>query len=132
MMPWNDAELGRNAERAMPKPSKVSTYMMLRPLPPSISILVRRFDPTIDSMMREYVPGCGITSGWSCGRRLSGIPTNVGTAGPWAPRKIPLVVPPCGGVGLRVPSLSKHHEAPRGAGEIFNWDFLFCRLFLAV
>jgi hypothetical protein len=60
-----DIELGRNVECEMPKPSNVSTYMMLRPLPPSISTLVRLFDPTIGSMMRGYILGCGITSGWS-------------------------------------------------------------------
>jgi hypothetical protein len=57
--------MGRIAERGMPKPSKVLMYMMLRPLPPSINTLVRRFDPTIGSTVRGYILGCGIMSGWS-------------------------------------------------------------------
>lgn len=52
MTPWNDVELGRNAECKMPKQSKVPMYMMLRPLPTSINTLVRRFDPTIGLTMR--------------------------------------------------------------------------------
>jgi hypothetical protein len=43
MTPWNGAVLGHNVERAIPNPSKVLMYMMLRLLPPSRSTLVRRF-----------------------------------------------------------------------------------------
>jgi hypothetical protein len=51
-MPWIGVVLGRNTERAIPRSSKVSAHMTSRLLPPSTSTLERRFEPTIDSMMR--------------------------------------------------------------------------------
>ena len=43
----------------------VSMYMMLRPLPPSISTLVSHFAPTTGLTTSGYLPGCGTLSGWS-------------------------------------------------------------------
>jgi hypothetical protein len=90
----------------MPKPSKVLMYMMLRPLPPSINTLVRRFDPTIGSTMRGYIPGCGIMSGWSwCSkiiensdhRRYRGTAGSTANTSRWATlrqRRSPYASPP--------------------------------------
>jgi hypothetical protein len=46
-MPWIGAVLGLSAEHVIPRLSKVSTYMTLRLLPPSMSTLERRFDHLI-------------------------------------------------------------------------------------
>jgi hypothetical protein len=51
--------------RSMPMALSVSTYMMLRPLPPSISTLVSRFVLTIRSMTSRYLLGYRTCSGWS-------------------------------------------------------------------
>lgn len=52
LVAWNDTELRRNAERVIPKPSKISMYMMLGLLLSSISTLVSHFEPMIGSTMR--------------------------------------------------------------------------------
>ena len=64
-MPWKGAPVGRMRDRSMPMASSVSAYMMLRPLPPSISTLVSRFMPMIGSTMSGYLPSCGTLFGWS-------------------------------------------------------------------
>ena len=51
-------------DRSMPIASSALAYMMLRPLPPSISTLVSRFVPMIGSTTSGYFPGCGTFSGW--------------------------------------------------------------------
>jgi hypothetical protein len=53
MTPWNNAELGRSVERAIPKQSKFSIYMILRLLPLSMGTLERRFKPITRSIMRR-------------------------------------------------------------------------------
>lgn len=50
VMEWS--ELRCSVERAIAKPSKVLMYMMLRPLPPSMSSLERHFEPIISSTTR--------------------------------------------------------------------------------
>jgi hypothetical protein len=47
VMPWIGAVLGCRAERAIPRASKVSTYMMLIALPPFMRTSERRFGSTI-------------------------------------------------------------------------------------
>jgi hypothetical protein len=49
----------------MPMGSSVSTYVMLRSLPLSISTLVSRFVLTIGSTTSGHLPSCGTCSGWS-------------------------------------------------------------------
>ena len=65
MMPWKGTLVGRMRDRSTPMASSVSAYMMLRPLPPSISTLVSHFEPTMRSTTSGYLPGCGMISGWS-------------------------------------------------------------------
>lgn len=48
-MSWIDATLRCDAERAIPRASKVLTYMMLKMLPPSMTTLERQFEQTIAS-----------------------------------------------------------------------------------
>ena len=52
-------------DRLMPMASSISAYMILRPLPPSISTLVSHFVPMIGSTTSEYLPDCGTLSEWS-------------------------------------------------------------------
>ena len=48
----------------MPISSSVFAYMMLRPLPLSISTLVSRFGPTIESTISGYLPRYRMVSRW--------------------------------------------------------------------
>ena len=64
MIPWKGTPVGRMRARSMPIASSVSAYMMLRPLPPSISTLVSYFVLTIGLTTSRYLPGCGTLSRW--------------------------------------------------------------------
>ena len=57
--------IGRIRNRLKPMVLSISAYMMLRPLPPSISTLVSRFVPTIGLTISGYLPSYGTLSGWS-------------------------------------------------------------------
>jgi hypothetical protein len=52
MTPWNGVVLGRSMDRVIPSVYKVLMYMMLRPLPLSISTLVSHLEPTTGSTTR--------------------------------------------------------------------------------
>jgi hypothetical protein len=64
-MPWKDALIGQMHDRLTPMASSVSVYMMLRPLPPSISTLVSHFMLTIGSTMSRNLPNYGMLFRWS-------------------------------------------------------------------
>ena len=69
LLPGHDAVERRSgwaeACRSTPISSSVFAYMMLRPLPPSMSTLVSHFGLTIRSTTSGYLPRCGTVSGWS-------------------------------------------------------------------
>lgn len=63
---WPDVHsVGRRRARTMPMALSVLAYMMLRPLPSSISTLENCFVPMIGSIRSGYHPGYGMLSRWS-------------------------------------------------------------------
>ena len=55
--PWNGDLLGRSLSNPIPMSSKVWAYMMLKLLPPSMSILEKRVLPMMGSTTSGYRPG---------------------------------------------------------------------------
>jgi hypothetical protein len=81
MMPWKGALVDQMHDRSTPMASNISAYMVLRPLPPSISTLVSHFVPMIESTMSGYLPGYGMLSGWSDRSKVIADPDHRGKKG---------------------------------------------------
>jgi hypothetical protein len=60
-------------DREMPMVSRVSTYKMLRLLPPSISTLVRCLLPMMGSTTSGQLPSRGTLGGWSPRSKVIGV-----------------------------------------------------------